>query len=565
MNYAELIQEGRYFIDKTQYIADLEPIKNPVFLRPRRFGKSLFCSMLQYYYDIHEAGRFSELFGQTWIGKNPTSQHNSYIVLKFDFSAIPISDNLKDIEKNFHRYCNERIIGTKIETNTHSIKTIPLSPYDNAATNLSIWLNQLRSAQYPQVYVIIDEYDNFVNQLITTYKEHLYREITSGDSFFRTFFKVIKEGRQTGSVANVFITGVLPITIDDLTSSYNIAKFLTLSPKFEHMLGFTQNEVNSLVDKIFHDYHIEPQYREEINEIIKSQYNGYHFVSTEGDSLYNPTMLMYFLDLFCEGRKIPIDLIDLNLRTDLSWVKRITGKNPKSTEEFIQELTVDETIQYNRTLLLSKFNMNQFFERNFYPISFFYLGMLTKHDDFRLKLPNLSMRTIMVEYFNELNQIDITTDYGTVMEEFTAHPELEPLFSRFWELYISRLPEAVFQKVNENFYRTTFYSFCTQTLFRFFTWNIERSYPQGRSDLEFVGKFHERFAGIRWIIEFKYYSNTECSKMKCSPKEFTYDPKDAEQIRGYAEGLKMEYPETKVQLFVIYCFGNQGFRIFEIE
>ena len=168
MNYAELIQEGRYFIDKTQYIADLEPIKNPVFLRPRRFGKSLFCSMLQYYYDIHEASRFSELFGQTWIGKNPTSQHNSYIVLKFDFSAIPISDNLKDIEKNFHRYCNERIIGTKIETDTHRLQTIPLSPYDNAATNLSIWLNQLHSAQYPQVYVIIDEYDNFVNQLITT-------------------------------------------------------------------------------------------------------------------------------------------------------------------------------------------------------------------------------------------------------------------------------------------------------------------------------------------------------------------------------------------------------------
>ena len=146
--------------------------------------------MLQYYYDIHEAGRFSELFGQTWIGKNPTSQHNSYIVLKFDFSAIPISDNLKDIEKNFHRYCNERIIGTKIDTDAHRLQTIPLSPYDNAATNLSIWLNQLHSAQYPQVYVIIDEYDNFVNQLITTQREHLYREITSGDSFFRTFFKV---------------------------------------------------------------------------------------------------------------------------------------------------------------------------------------------------------------------------------------------------------------------------------------------------------------------------------------------------------------------------------------
>ena len=139
------------------------------------------------------------------------------------------------------------------------------------------------------------------------------------------------------------------------------------------------------------------------------------------------------------------------------------------------------------------------------------------------------------------------------------------LFSKYWEHYIKKLPEAIFTQVNENFYRTTFYSFCSQILFSWFTWNIERSYPQGGSDLEFVGKFHERFAGIRWIIEFKYYSNTECSKMKCSPKEFTYDPKDSEQIRGYAEGLKEEYPEAKIQLFVVYCFGNRGYRIFKIE
>jgi len=395
-------------------------------------------------------------------------------------------------------------------------------------------------------------------------KKHLYREITSGDSFLRTFFKVLKEGRQTGSVANIFVTGVLPITLDNLTSSYNIARFLTLSQKFEFMLGFTQQEVNMLMDKIFHDYQIESQYREEIDEIIKSHYNGYHFVSTEEESLYNPTMLLYFLDLFCENRKIPVDLIDLNLRTDLSWVKRITGKNPETTENFIQELTVDDTIEYNRTLLLSKFNMNQFFERNFYPISFFYLGLLTKHDDFRLKLPNLSMRTIMVEYFNELNHIDITTAYSSVLEDFLKNPTLHTLFSKFWELYISRLPEAVFQKMNENFYRTTFYTFCGQTLFRYFTWNIERSYPKGRSDLEFVGKFHERFAGIRWIIEFKYFSNTEYARMKYAIDNCIYAQKDAEQIRGYAQDLQEEYPKAKIQLFIIYCLGNQGFKIFEI-
>ena len=174
--------------------------------------------------------------------------------------------------------------------------------------------------------------------------------------------------------------------------------------------------------------------------------------------------------------------------------------------------------------------------------------MLTKKDEFRLTLPNLSMKTIIVEYFNELNHIDITTDYVTVMEAFEKNPDLHQLFRRYWELYIGKLPEAIFSHVNENFYRTTFYSFCSQILFIWFTWNIERSYPQGRSDLEFVGKNHEKFAGIRWVIEFKYYSNAEMKKLKRTVSEFQLRDEDTLQIKGYAEGLKNEYPEAKTRL-----------------
>ncbi|MFQ5617157.1 MAG: PD-(D/E)XK nuclease domain-containing protein, partial [Anaerolineales bacterium] len=143
-------------------------------------------------------------------------------------------------------------------------------------------------------------------------------------------------------------------------------------------------------------------------------------------------------------------------------------------------------------------------------------------------------------------------------------PDLENLFRGYWEQYVSQLPEAVFQQMNENFYRTTFFELCSNYLSRWFTWNVERSYPQGKSGLEFVGKYHERFAGLRWVIEFKYYSNAGFKKLKTRIEDFELQAEDTRQIAGYVEGLRQEYPEARIEQFVIYCFGNQGFRVFAV-
>ncbi len=356
-----------------------------------------------------------------------------------------------------------------------------------------------------------------------------------------------------------------PITIDELASGFNIASFLTLHPTFENMLGFTQTEVDELLDEIYRDYGIDPVTRREVNDVIRNQYNGYHFVNTEGEALYNSTILMFFLRDFCEFGAIPEYLTDLNLRTDLSWVRRITGANPGNTEEFVNRLTTRNRIAYDRTLLTTKFNMSQFFEKSFYPISFFHLGMLTRQDHFQLRLPNLNMRKIFTEYFNELHHIDVSTKYAELMQGFVNRPDLLRLFSGYWELYVSQLPEAIFQQVNEDFYRTTFYELCSRYLSKWFTWNVERSYPQGRTDLEFVGKYHEQFAGLRWVIEFKYYSDTKFRKLKTDIEAFQLQAEDTEQIAGYAEGLRKEYPEAQISQFVIYCIGNQGFRVFRAD
>jgi len=564
-DYESLVRENGYFVDKTQYIEKLEQVKNPVFLRPRRFGKSLLCRMLECYYNIRQKDEFEELFGHTWIGRNPTPLRNSFFVMHVDFSTVDPSGSIDEIEDSFNNTCNLRMKTMAGRNKAWFQEQVIIEVKGKASSNLKTVLNYIEENNLPPLYVIIDEYDNFANQLITGHKDRLYHQLMSDEGFFKTFFKTLKEGRKTSAIHNVFITGVLPVTIDELASGFNIATFITLDPEFENMLGFTQEEVNGLLDEIYHDYQIELETRKQVRAVIKNQYNGYHFIRPDGEAVYNSTILMYFLNWFTRYKTIPEYLTDMNLKTDISWVRRITGSNPENTEEFVDQLTTRNIIAYDKIFLISKFGMSQFFEKGFFPISFFYLGMLTKKDDFYLKLPNLNMQKIFVEYFNELHRIDVSTLHTEYMQQFVNDLNLPNLFAGYWEKYVSQLPEAVFQQVNENFYRTTFYELCSRYLSRWFTWNVERSYPKGRTDLEFVGKYHETFAGVRMVIEFKYFSNTEFGKFKTTIEDFKLREKDTDQIAGYIQGLKEEYPEAKVSQFVIYCFGNQGFKVFDIR
>lgn len=564
-NYAELVREQGYFVDKTPYIAKLEGVNSPVFLRPRRFGKSLLCSLLRYYYDRNYAGQFQELFGQTWIGQHPTGQQNQYMILFLNFSTIDVGPTAAALEQSFQRNCNTILSLLRVEY-PNLLAAMPEVLLDApVAANLNVLLQYIRANRLPPLYVIIDEYDNFANQLIVGQQDELYQTLTADEGFLKTFFKTLKAGRETGAVANIFITGVLPITMDELASGYNIATYLTLEPAFEAMLGFTQAEVGQLLDEVYQDYALEPATRPAVETVIKNHYNGYHFVNPQGESLYNATILLYFLRYFAQYQQIPEVLTDLNLKTDLSWVKRLTGANPTNTNLFVDQLTTQNRIAYDKNLLVTKFNTAQFFDPGFYPISFFYLGMLTRQDDFYLQLPNLNMRQIFVEYFNELHRIDVSTRYAEIMQAFVNAPNLERLFAGYWEQYITQLPEVIFQQVNENFYRTTFFELCSRYLSRWFTWNVERSYPTGKSDLEFVGKYHERFAGHHWLIEFKYYSNAEFKKLKTRIADFQLRAEDTQQLNGYAQGLQQEYPEAQIAQFVIYCFGNQGFRVFALS
>ncbi|MFZ4655915.1 MAG: AAA family ATPase [Caldilineaceae bacterium] len=564
-NYADLVQKQGYFVDKTPYIAQLELVENPVYLRPRRFGKSMFCSLLQYYYDRNAADHFDTLFGQTWIGQHPTGHQNQYMVLSLNFSSVEVGATLSQLEQNFQSQCNSSL-RTLVRRNADLFADLPVMETVGSVSNhLRQILDFIQSEGLPPLFIIIDEYDNFANHLITTNQDQRYYDLTADDSFFKPFFKTLKAGREQGTIANVFITGILPITMDDLASAFNVATYLTLDPMFEALAGFTQAEVDRLLDEIYADYPLDLATRPEISALIKNHYDGYHFASHEGEPLYNATSLMYFLRELTIYGKPPEFLTDLNLRTDLFWVRRLTGSNPTNTENFIETLITENHIDYNRNLLVTKFNLSQFFEPTFYPIAFFYLGMLTRLDNFALTLPNVNMRQIFAQYFDELHHIDVETRYSAIMTAFINHPNLEQLFAGYWKEYVSQLPEAIFAKMNENFYRTTFFELCTRFLSPWFTWHLERSYPQGKSDLEFVGKYNEKYANLRWVIEFKYYSNTEFKKFDTTIADFQLQEEDTEQINGYAAGLRQEFPRAHIECYVIYCIGNQGFRVFAIK
>ena len=403
-NYAAIVREQGYFVDKTAYIAKLERIRNPVFLRPRRFGKSLLCSILRYYYDRNYAAQFDELFGQTWIGQQPTGQQNQYIVLYLNFSTIATGPTIQEIEQSFRRQCNNTLDSLRYEYAPLLDGLAALSIEAPVADNISILLDHLRSRRLPPLYVIIDEYDNFANQLVTGHKDLLFQQLVAEDSFFKSFFKALKEGRETGAIANVFITGVLPILIDELASGFNIATIITLDQEFEAMIGFTQREVNELLDEVYTDYALNPTTRIEVDTVIKSHYNGYHFANPQGEALYNSTILMYFLQHLTRYGAMPEFLTDLNLRTDLSWVRRLTSANAGDTEAFVGQLTTENRIAHDRSLLATNFSTSHIFQPGFYPVFFFYLGLLTQQDNFFLRLPNLNIRQNFIEYFNELRQ-----------------------------------------------------------------------------------------------------------------------------------------------------------------
>ena len=314
-NYEELITENYYYVDKTEYIEKLEnlPEKRIMFLRPRKFGKTLFTSVLEYYYDKKRADKFEKLYGNTYIGKNPTKLKNSYCILRFNFSGIN-TETEETTMKGFKEKVSISIDGfaQKYEINF----------YVNQEQTTEGILRSLFEAFKLQksdekIYVIIDEYDHFANELLGFYPEN-FKNLVSKNGRVRKWYEVLKEGTET-VVDRIFITGVAPITLDSLTSGFNIGKDITQDIRFNEMMGFSQEE---LVE-ILNNQEISKEEQEIILPIMKENYDGYKFGLEAEKQIYNSNMCLYFLSEYTWSRKIPNDLIDMNIASDYSKIGKM--------------------------------------------------------------------------------------------------------------------------------------------------------------------------------------------------------------------------------------------------
>lgn len=559
-DFVEMRERGFYYVDKTMYIPELENYNAPVFLRPRRFGKSLLVSTLACYYDRTKAGRFEELFGGTWIGENPTPEHNRYMIIRYDFSKMVMANDIENLEQNFNDL-NCSPVEIMVEHNRDLFGDFQFNTRGNASKMLEEALVYVRAHELPKVYLLIDEYDNFTNQLLTSYNDPLFEKVTTCDSFLRTFFKVIKAGIGEGSIRTCFCTGVLPVTMDDLTSGYNIAEILTLHPKFVNMLGFTYAETDKYLRYVLDKYTGSQERYDEIWQLIVNNYDGYRF-KPNGDRLFNSTILSYFFKNFASmNGAIPSEMVDENLRTDINWIRRLT-LSLDNAKQMLDTLVIDDELSYNVSDLSSKFNKKKFFDKEFYPISLFYLGMTTLKNNYRMALPNMTMRSVYMDYYNQLNRIEGNAQrYVPTYERYDANRELEPLVQNYFKQYLGQFPAQVFDKINENFIRCSFYELVSRYLSSCYTFAIEQNNSAGRSDFEMTGIPGTDYYKDDRVVEFKYFKAREAEKMlqQAEPR-----PEDVEQVRKYAEDTRQKFPQYHVRQYVVYICANKGWKCWEV-
>ena len=520
INWATLVREC-LFVDNTSYIRKLEDVATPVFLRPKRFGKSIVCSMLAHYYDVDLRDRFDELFGMTDIGRNPTPLRNSFLVLTFDFSTVQVG-TLAEIERNFWENV-KRSVNSLIVREKHLADWSGVFKAQNPADLIDAVRSVIRENHLPPLYVIIDEYDNFTNELVVSNRDMEYNAICGHDSkgdvaresFFKAFFKSFKAGLADGTVARTYFTGVLPITLDDLSSGFNVGTVVSLDADKIGLVGFTQSQVDVYVADIFAEHGLDPSLKPVVLTDLKNFYDGYRFVP-EAEPLYNATICNWYLRCLLVERKIPRTVIDANVRTDIGWFRRLarTPANALSKVRGYVEQGVGERADIGA--LSAKFGRAKFFSEEFFPYALYYLGLLTFENIFRLNIPNLTIKNMFVDYYDELSEFQNVAEARTAFSIAAEALALgdgswKDLFDAYWQHYVkARIPAQAFDKINENFFRTTFTSRCLDVLPMFYSFETEYNSSEGRCDFLAIPK--PGVAKPAQLVEFKYFTNAAAEK-----------------------------------------------------
>ena len=436
-NFADLIERNFVYVDKTRFVELLENENNgfQFFIRPRRFGKSLFLSTLEHYYDINAKDKFQTLFGDLYIGKNKTPEQGSYAILNFDFSGLD-TDNHEAFRASFSSKVEQRV-------------NMFFDKYKNIYPDFAKY-SQMVDEQRPgigalnfvyrattdigiKIFVIIDEYDHFANNLIAM-GENYKKEVKSG-GIVRSFYELLKEGTKS-VVRRIFITGINPMMINDLTSGFNMATDYSLFPKYNEMLGFTKKEVEWTMQETGVDKSL-------IKIDMEYYYNGYMFNEEAENRVYNPQMILFLFNQILLLGKQPKQVVDTNLQTDYQRLRRL-AENENNREKLLQ-IIKDGGIFSE---VVEKFSLEKLESEEYFISLLFYLGMLTNGGNIKgrnwLKIPNYSIKTLYWEYTVsfaqgiEKKQIS-TIDLKDVMSKMAYDGDFKAYLDFFTDNYLKRL------------------------------------------------------------------------------------------------------------------------------
>lgn len=414
MNFADIRLDNYYYVDKTSFIPVIEQSDRFFFfIRPRRFGKSLTLNMLQHYYDVRTRDKFDALFGDLYIGKHPTRDRNSYLVLYLNFSGI--SGELHNYRQGLDAHCNtsfDYFCDIYAEYLPKGIKEV-LNEKTGAVEQLDYLYHQCELAGQ-QIYLFIDEYDHFTNAILSDAESiHRYTEEIHKEGYLRAFFNRVKAGTYS-SIKRCFITGVSPVTMDDLTSGFNIGTNYSLTPKFNAMMGFTEDEVREMLTY----YSTKAPFHHTVDELIelmKPWYDNYCFAQECYDqpTLYNSNMVLYFVKNYIDNNgKAPRNMIESNIRIDYEKLRMLIRKD----KEFAHDASIIQTLVsqgYITGELKDGFPAANIVDSDNFVSLLYYFGMLTVSGTYKGKtkliIPNQVVREQLYTYLlNTYNEADLS-------------------------------------------------------------------------------------------------------------------------------------------------------------
>jgi Predicted AAA-ATPase/PD-(D/E)XK nuclease superfamily len=402
-DFAKVIKKGYFYQDRTAFIRELEAA--PAFLyylRPRRFGKSLFVSMLQHYYALEFAPQFNELFGKLDIGKKPTPFANQYMVLKFEFTGIQTNTPANTIE-GFQESVRDSVDIFLNQYDDIFPPEIHASILDKKQSNLMMkalfkhYQKISKAKNIPKICLLIDEYDHFTNELISFNFDFFAKSVTE-NGFVRKFYETIKAATWNGVVDRLFITGVSPVTVDSMTSGFNIGTNISLRPAFHGMMGFEEKEVQGILRGIG----IKKVDLTAVLNDLRAWYDGYLFHIDAKSHVYNPDMVLCFAEYYQAEKKYPDDLLDTNIASDYTKIRNIF-KIQQREDEHLNTLRILTDTGEISAVITKEFSLTKDFEQNDLVSLLFYMGFLTirakELGSLIFTFPNYVIERLYADYF----------------------------------------------------------------------------------------------------------------------------------------------------------------------